>query len=50
MSFWNSFAEDSVKDDSSKAKFFESIQVYLKDFVRVVIHQGEWLAQDFLNT
>lgn len=50
MSFRDGLAGDSVKDNGSKAKFFEGVQVYPEDFLRVVVHQGGSLAQGFLNT
>lgn len=34
----NGFAGDSAKDNGSKAKFFGSIQVYLEDLLRVLVH------------
>lgn len=47
---WDRLIEDSIKDNSSKAEFFGGIQVYPKDFLKVVIQQCEGLAQGFLNT
>ena len=39
-----------MEDNGSKAEFLRSIQVYLEDFIGVVMHQGRGSAQSFLNT
>lgn len=50
MFFSDGLAKSSVKDNGSKTKFFEGVQVYPEDLFRVVVHQGPRLAQGFLNT
>ncbi len=49
-SFRDGFTRGSVKNYSSKAKLLESIQVYPKDFLWVVMHQCGGSTQGFLNT
>ena len=47
--FRNSLAEGNIKNNGSKAKLFGGVQVYPKDFFRVVVYQCGGLAQSFLN-
>lgn len=49
-SFRDGLARDSMKNNGSKAELFGSVQVYLEDLLKVVIHQGRKLASNFLNT
>lgn len=45
MSFWDSLARSSMKDNGSKTEFLGGIQVYLENFYRVMVHQNGQLAQ-----
>lgn len=42
MPLWDSFARDCMEYNDSEAKFFKSVQVYLKDLLKIVVYKSGW--------
>lgn len=48
--FLKNFVRGCMENNYSKTKFFRCIQVYLQDFLRVMVNQSRGLTQELLNT